>query len=56
MKEYKTNEELLEHLESKNVVVKNKEDALNKIEKYTYYSIVNSYKLNFKIKLRYIVS
>lgn len=48
MKEYKTNEELLEHLESKNVVVKNKEDALNKIEKYTYYSIVNSYKLNFK--------
>lgn len=50
MKEYKTNEELLEHLESKNVVVKNKEDALNKIEKYTYYSIVNSYKLNFKNK------
>lgn len=48
MKEYKTNEELLEHLESKNVVVKNREEALNKIEKYTYYSIVNSYKLNFK--------
>lgn len=48
MKEYKTNEELLEHLESKNVAIKNREDALNKIKKYTYYSIVNSYKLNFK--------
>lgn len=48
MKKYKTNEELLEHLESKNVVIKNREDALNKIKKYTYYSIINSYKLNFK--------
>lgn len=48
MKEYKTNEELLEHLISKNVVVNNKQDALDKIEKYTYYSIINSYKTTFK--------
>ena len=48
MKEYKTNEELLEHLISKNVKVINKVDALEKIEKYTYYSIINSYKTIFK--------
>ena len=48
MKEYKTNEELLEHLISKNVKIPNKKDALKKIEKYTYYSIVNSYKTIFK--------
>lgn len=48
MKEYKSNEELLEHLISKNIVVNNKQDALEKIEKYTYYSIVNSYKMTFK--------
>ena len=48
MKEYKTNEELLEHLIFKNVKIPNKEDALKKIEKYTYYSIVNSYKTIFK--------
>lgn len=48
MKEYKTNEELLEHLISKNVKVINREDALEKIEKYTYYSIINSYKTIFK--------
>jgi len=48
MKEYKTNEELLEHLISKNVKVINKADALEKIEKYTYYSIINSYKTIFK--------
>lgn len=48
MKEYKSNEELLEHLTSKNIVINNKQDALEKIEKYTYYSIVNSYKMTFK--------
>ena len=48
MKEYKSNKELLEHLISKNVIVNNKQDALEKIEKYTYYSIVNSYKMTFK--------
>lgn len=48
MKEYKSNEELLEHLISKNIVINNKQDALKKIEKYTYYSIVNSYKMTLK--------
>lgn len=48
MKQYKTNEELLEYLESKNVIIKNKTSALKKLEKYTYYSIINSYKYNFK--------
>lgn len=48
MKQYKTNEELLEYMESKNVIIKNKVSALKKLEKYTYYSIVNSYKYNFK--------
>lgn len=47
-KEYKSNEELLKYLISKNVVVNNEQDAIKKIEKYTYYSVVNSYKNNFK--------
>jgi len=48
MKEYKSNEELLDHLILKNVIVNDKKDALDKIEKYTYYSIINSYKTTFK--------
>ena len=43
LKEYKSNEELIKYLISKNVVVKNEQDAINKIERYTYYSVVNSY-------------
>ena len=50
MKEYKTNEELIDYLSSKGVVIYDKEDALKKIERYTYYSIVNSYKSIFKDK------
>ena len=50
MKEYKTNEELIDYLISKGVIVNNKKDSINKIEKYTYYGIVNSYKANFKDK------
>lgn len=50
MKEYKTNEELIDYLSSKGVVIADKEDALKKIERYTYYSIVNSYKSIFKDK------
>ena len=50
MKEYKTNEELIDYLISKGVTVNDKIDAINKIEKYTYYGIVNSYKSNFKDK------
>ena len=48
MKEYKSNEELLNHLISKGVTIKNRESALDAIEKYTYYSIVNTYKEVFK--------
>lgn len=48
MKEYKSNEELLNYLISKGVTIKNKELALEAIEKYTYYSIVNTYKEVFK--------
>lgn len=50
MKEYKSNEELIEYLITKNVIVKNRQDAISKIEKYTYYSVINSYKNNFKDK------
>ena len=50
MKEYKTNEELIDYLILKGVTVNNREDAINKIGKYTYYGIVNSYKANFKDK------
>lgn len=48
MKEYKDNEQLIDILISKNVIVRDRKDAISKIEKYTYYSIVNSYKSNFK--------
>ena len=48
MKQYKTDEELLDYLEAKNVTIKNRKFALKKLEKYTYYSIVNSYKYSFK--------
>ena len=52
MKEYKSNKELIEYLESKNVRVINKKEALSIIDKYSYYSIVNSYKNIFKDKER----
>jgi abortive infection bacteriophage resistance protein len=48
MKEYRTNENLIEYLLSKEVIISNKEDALMKIERYTYYSIINTYKAVFK--------
>ena len=48
MKEYKNNEELIDYLISKNVVINNRETALKNIEKYSYYSIINGYKLVFK--------
>ncbi len=50
MKEYKSNEELVNYLSSKGVIISNKKDALEKIERYTYYSIVNTYKNIFKDK------
>ncbi len=48
MKQYKTNDELLNYLETKNVTINKRNLALKRLEKYTYYSIVNSYKYNFK--------
>lgn len=48
MKEYKNNEELINYLISKNVVINDREKALNNIEKYSYYSIINRYKAVFK--------
>ena len=48
LKEYKNNEQLIEYLISKKVVIDNKEQALKNIEKYSYYSIVNGYKSVFK--------
>lgn len=43
-----SNEQLIDYLIFKKVNIINKEEATKKIEKYTYYSIVNSYKFNFK--------
>lgn len=54
MKEYKSNEELLDYLISKGVSVKNKRVALDKIERYTYYCIVNTYKEVFKKDNKYV--
>ena len=48
MKEYKNPIELLDYIISKGVDVDNKEDALNKIKTYSYYSIINTYKDVFK--------
>ncbi len=48
MKKYKSNEELIDYLISKNVIVNDRELALNNIEKYSYYSIINGYKFVFK--------
>ena len=48
MKKYKNNEELIDYLISKNVIVNNKKAALKNIEKYSYYSIINGYKAVFK--------
>ena len=50
MKEYKSNEELIDYLSSKGIIISNKKDALEKIERYTYYSFVNTYKNIFKDK------
>ena len=47
LKEYKNNEQLIEYLISKNVTIANKEQTLNDIKKYSYYSIVNGYKSVF---------
>ena len=48
MKEYKNSEELLDYIISKGVIITNKKSALDKIKKYSYYSIINTYKDIFK--------
>ena len=48
MKEYKSNQQLIEYLISKNILIFDKEKALKSIEKYSYYSITNGYKSVFK--------
>lgn len=48
MKEYKTNEELINYLENKNLKIIDKNNALNLLKKYSYYSIINTYKDLFK--------
>ena len=48
MKQYKNPNDLVEYLISKGININDKEDTLNKIKRYSYYSIVNSYKNVFK--------
>lgn len=48
MKQYMSSLELIDYLISKGVNVDDRDDALNKIKKYSYYSIVNTYKDVFK--------
>lgn len=52
-KTYKTTDELIEILKSKNVSISDKNIAKYYIEKYSYYSIVNSYKWIFKENNKY---
>ena len=53
MKEFKTNEELLEILKSKNVKINDYKFALTCLSNYSYYSIINTYKLIFKDNDKY---
>lgn len=48
MKKFMNNEELINYLLSKNLIIKDKEKALIKLERYSYYSIINGYKTVFK--------
>lgn len=48
MKEYKNPNELLEHIKTKGIIVLDNNSTLEKIKKYSYYSIINSYKDVFK--------
>ena len=53
VKEFKSTNELIEILTSKGVIIKDDKNAKYLIEKYSYYSIVNSYKWIFKIGEKY---
>jgi len=48
MKQYKNSNELVDYIISRGIIVSDKNDVLNKIKKYSYYSIINSYKDVFK--------
>ena len=52
-KEFKSTNELIEILNSKGVLIKDEDNVKCLIEKYSYYSIVNSYKWIFKIGENY---
>ena len=53
VKEFKSTNELIEILNSKGVSIKDENNVKYLIEKYSYYSIVNSYKWIFKIGENY---
>ena len=48
MKQYKTNEELLNYLETKAVTINKRKFALKRLGEYSYYSVINNCKYNFK--------
>lgn len=50
MKEYKSNEDLINYLEEKGIIINDKSKAISIIERYSYYNVVNSYKIIFKDK------
>lgn len=50
MKEYKTSEQLIEHLKDKHLIIENEDVALDIIDVYSYYSVINTYKQVFKKK------
>ena len=52
-KEFKSTDELIEILNSKGVSIRDDNNIRYLIEKYSYYSIVNSYKWIFKIGKNY---
>ena len=53
IKEFKTTTELIDILKEKNVSIKDENNARYLIDKYSYYSIINSYKWTFKVKESY---
>ena len=54
VKEFKSTNELIEILNSKRVSIKDENNVRYLVEKYSYYSIVNSYKWIFKIGEKYL--
>ena len=48
MKKFMSNQELICYLLSNNLIINDKEKAMQCIEKYSYYSIINGYKAVFK--------